>query len=134
MPVYHIPLNELQTALYSRLGTILGSAIGVYDQPVEHADFPYVLIGDFTVEPDGTKTSGDVRIVGTVHIYSDKAGFKETQDIANDIVAELTNYKLTLTGGYTTYPAFFERFTAAQEYTATGALRHGHLELRWLIV
>jgi hypothetical protein len=133
MPTYNLPLSELQTALFARLDSLLTVTVG--DHIDEDTDFPYATIGEFVVTPNGTKTSGDVDVIGTIHIWSKYQGTKECQQIADTICASLTTNAsyLELTGGYEVRYTALDRFSTVAEYNGNELIRHGTLDMRWYV-
>ena len=131
MPTINIALSELQTALYTRLSSIL--SVGVGDHIDENTTFSYASIGEFNVTPFRTKSSGSVYTVGTINIWSKYEGMKECQDIAATVCASLTGNDLDITDPYSVRDTELESFTTVTEDHGTELVRHGTLVIRWWI-
>lgn len=130
MPVYHLPLSELQRSLYERLTAIL--ECGVLDHQVGKHTLPYASIGEFTVTPGSGRNVALITVQGTIHLWSESEGQKECQEIANTIIASLTTEKLPMSG-YTVLLTSLSSFATVAEWTGDKLLRHGTLVMSWII-
>ena len=83
------PFSVLQARLWSRLETAL-APVRVWDAVPQDAAYPHVLLGDFRLEGDRSKTANHPRVIGTLQVMSSTLGFKEAEDLADTIVKALT--------------------------------------------
>ncbi|MBW3114189.1 DUF3168 domain-containing protein [Bacillus sp. MCCB 382] len=127
-------LLALQMSVYAKLAshTPLTSKIsGVYDEVSEGTAYPYVTIGNPTVNDWGSHTTEGEDITLTLHVWSDYKGKREVYEIFNLILEALTT-TLTLSGGFSME---FQRreFMEVLEDNVTNA-RHGVIRLRYKIM
>lgn len=124
------PAWPLQQAVYSRLNgdatltTTLGAS--VYDHVPDSAAFPYVVIGDVTEGPRDTMARTGRDVVLSVHCWSQYAGAKQVDEIANRVDALLDRWAPTVSGwtATTMLREFFESFRDADGTTRHGVLRY----------
>jgi hypothetical protein len=99
--------TALQTAIFQRLSTyapIAAVVKGVYDNvPQPHdagkdADYPYVVIGEDTVNEWDTDTDTGAEVVVTIHTWSRKRGRLETKTIQGFLYNALHRFDLSVTG------------------------------------
>lgn len=85
----------LQKAVYDALkDTVFGdvrNTIPVYDTVPENTPMPYIVIGETTGVPDNTKDQVGEILNVTIHIWSDKPGYKEVKNIRNMVETLLTS-------------------------------------------
>lgn len=119
-----IPHNAVLKALYTRLSATSGTGntplIGckIYDDVPEEAVVPYATFGDFSCNDSGTKSDDITEITINVNIYSDYAGRKELNTIANAILDQVYGSQLTLDDGFSVVDcnaSFYEAFTEDME-------------------
>lgn len=94
-------LYEIQKGIYTKLtadATLVAAVTGIYDDPPENTDYPYVLIGDSDETRDDTFTKYGRRARATVEVWSDYHGAKESLDLVTRITDDLDGVALTLTG------------------------------------
>ena len=97
----------LQARVYQRLidDPVLSALVGgaVYDAPLEPAlgaaSPDYITIGEETVRPNGTKTSGGAIHDFTVTVHSARDGFDTAKRIAAAVCASLVDAPLVLDPG-----------------------------------
>lgn len=91
----------IQVAIYQTLTNdtaIMARVTGVYDEVPQDATFPYIVIGDDTgVQWDTDDTLGAESTL-TIHVWSRKAGRKETKEIMQLIYDALHRQELDITG------------------------------------
>lgn len=116
-----IPHNALLKALYTRLSAVSGGAyvIGcaMYDDVPDTATVPYATFGDFTCNQSNTKDVDMSEVTININIYSDYAGRKEVNTIANNILNQLEE-KLVLDDNFRVVSLevnFFEAYTEDME-------------------
>jgi hypothetical protein len=127
-------LLTLQTSVYARLAshTPLTSKIsGIYDEVSEGTPYPYVTIGNPTVNDWGSHTTEGEDITLTLHVWSDYNGKKEVYEIFN-LMLESLSTPLSLGSGFSME---FQRreFMEVLEDNVTNA-RHGVMRLRFRIL
>lgn len=91
-----IPLNEFTNALYERLFKY--QTIPVYDDVPCNARIPYITFGLFTCKDAGTKTNDICDVTANIDIWSEYAGKKEINQIANDIITIVQAAPFDLSG------------------------------------
>lgn len=92
---------EVQKAIYQRLSSdpVLSTmANGVWDEIPEGVNFPYVQLGDDTVNPYDTKTSYGEDMTVTIHVWSQGPGKTQAKTIMNVILQALTSAPLVIAG------------------------------------
>ena len=100
-----IPMNALQKGVFLILSA--KQTTPVYDDVPEYQTgpegnpvrvvLPYITLGAFTDKQIGNKTADIHDISQQIHIWSEYAGKKEVNEIANDITAVLTSWPIDLT-------------------------------------
>lgn len=92
-------LHSVQKAVYSRLSsdvTLAAAVVGVFDDVPEGTGFPYVELGDTTEIPFDVFGKDGHEQTLTLHIWSQKSGMKEAQQIQGMINGLLHGYSLTV--------------------------------------
>jgi hypothetical protein len=99
--------SAIQTAIYERLSAyapLTAVITGVYDDVPQAADagsnaaFPYVTIGDDTLNEWDTDTEQGADTTITIHSWSRARGRKEIKAIQGHIYDALHRYELPVTG------------------------------------
>jgi len=85
-------LNQLQKAIYE----ILAVKYNIYDNVPEKPLYPYVIIGKDTATDRGTKTTYAEDVSVNLVIYSLYTGYKESKDLADEIVNTLSQNPLIM--------------------------------------
>lgn len=124
------PSWPLQQAVYSRLSgdtelvTTLGAA--VYDHVPDSAAFPYVVIGDITEATNDTMTRTGRGVTLTLHLWSQYAGMKQLDLIADRVDDLLDRWAPTVTGWSATsmLREFFETMRDPDGVTRHGVARY----------
>ena len=106
MSGYHRGPNKsaslpLQKAIYARLSSdpVLKTMVsGVYDDVPQGAKFPYVQIGDETVNPYDTKTNFGEDATVTIHAFSMGPGKVQAKTIMDVVLQSMTASPLTISG------------------------------------
>lgn len=111
-------IGALQAAIYSRLsgftaltallsthdygGTVLPA---IYDQvpqvddPASNTDFPYIVLGEWTMVENDTDTDTGFDATLTIHTWSRQRGYQECQNVMLQVYNALHRYTgLTVTG------------------------------------
>lgn len=138
MSTEHIPLNSLQTAVYTALSgdaTLAALGASVRDWRVVDLDYPSVTLGPYTQESDRTKGYPVCVVTMEVDCWSKYEGFKEVNQIMEAVVAALTGSALTLTGGYETTNSQLVQALGLVEIDPQGNVtRHGVVQIRWFVI
>ena len=98
--------NAIQAAVYTVLSadTAIGALATVYDdvpQPDDAgsgADFPYIVIGEDTLNAWDTDDSLGCEASITVHVWSRQAGRKQTKELQGLIYDALTRQEIAVSG------------------------------------
>lgn len=103
----------------------------VYDDNPEQAAYPYVVMGEITARDWSDKFEPGQEVYSTIHIWSQYAGRKEADDIADGVLQALTKSPLDLG------PTFRGVLDAFDSYDLIididGKTRHGIIRMRYLI-
>lgn len=94
-------LWPLQEALFKRLSedeALNAKVQGVFDEVGEDQLYPYVTIGDPTVNPFETKTSYGEDIPWVLHCWSRYTGKKECMEILNLMLQAITKEPFVIEG------------------------------------
>ena len=94
MIIKRIPMNALLKAVFAILTE--KQSTPVYDEVPETAVAPYITLGAFTSKSIGNKLADLSDISLAIHIWSEYNGKAEVKEIADDITAVLTTWKLLL--------------------------------------
>lgn len=90
--------NELQKALFVRLGVLIGGICTVYDDVPQDPNYPYVYIGEDIEEPFDADDIAGRDTVFTLHYFSRYAGNKELRTVMDTAKEGLHDQNLTVTG------------------------------------
>jgi len=91
----------LQKAIFTALtgdAILMAMIEAVHDHVPENADFPYVTIGEDSVEEFGAKTFVGARHTLALHVWSRARGRLEAKDVIARLRAVLDGAALTLVG------------------------------------
>jgi len=91
----------LQTTIYATLtadSTLSALVENIYDDVPERSTYPYVVIGDDTVNNNGTKTVDGNEHTLTLHAWAQSRGRKTVKEIMERTYELLHNANLTVTG------------------------------------
>lgn len=122
-------LFSVQKAVYARLTgdvAFAASVSGVYDDALEGTAFPYVTIGDVTEVPFDVFAKNGHEQTLTIHVWSQKSGFKEAFQIQGAMDTLLNGYALVVDN----------HTTVMLQHDGTTSLRDGdgvtrHLAIRY---
>jgi hypothetical protein len=103
---------------------------GVFDSHPDPQVFPYVTIGDGYANSFSTFDRVGEEVYSNVHVWSRYKGFKESQDIAQD-VHRLLSQKHVDVDGFGTVACFFEASDTLRD--SDGITRHLILRFRFII-
>lgn len=126
-------LLALQDALYFRLRddeNLKQRITGVYDSVSEGAAYPYIVLGDDTVNEWSTKLTYGEEVTSTLHVYSDYDGKSEVKEILNLILKSLSEPLSLDDGFFVEYSRMDFLETLTEE---NGTIKHGILRLRYKI-
>ena len=98
-------LWALQVSIFNRLNkdTTLNKKAKVYDSVSESAAMPYVVVGEDTVVPFGTKLEDGEEITHTLYVYSSYNGRKEVKELMSLVLEAITKEPLSLEGGFSVF-------------------------------
>lgn len=126
-------LFSLQKGLYSRLSNdtnIKGKVTGVFDAIPDDQPYPYIALGEDTVNEWSTKLEFGEEVTHTLHVWSQYSGKKEAKEIMNLVLQSLTQ-PLSIDDG------FFVEFSKLDYMEVIddpdGITRHGIIRLRFKI-
>ena len=125
----------LQTAIYTALNTDsnLTSTLGasIYDDVPEGSTFPYIQMGQDTLNEYGTKDQNGVDTSLTLHIWSQYKGSLQTKNIMDRVHTLLHDSSLSVTG-YNLINVRFEFGDILRD--PDGVTRHGIMRFRAIIL
>lgn len=124
-------IKEVHRSIYSALTSytpLMDKVTGVEDGVDETQRFPYIEIGEPTINPNDTKNTIGENIVFVLHTWSDYNGYGETYDIMNLIYAALTDQPLTMLGGFVVQRIDSEGKNMFKDID--GKTRHGVMNFR----
>ena len=125
---------QLQTTIYAALNvSAITSTLncGVYDEVVEGNPYPFITLGEETVNDYGTKdlNGGDYTI--NIHIWSQYKGSKQTKEIMDKVHDLLHDIDLTVSG-FNLINLRFEFSDIMRD--PDGVTRHGVMRFRAIIL
>jgi hypothetical protein len=126
--------NALQVAIYNRLTNEL--SVPVYDHVPQADDagadaaFPYVTIGEDSLEQYDTDTSDGFNGTVVIHVWSRHRGRKEVKSIQGEIYDALHRHNLQV-AGYHTILCYYLNSTSFMD--VDGLTRHGVSQFRVLL-
>ena len=134
----HIPLNSVQTAVYSILAadvTLVALGVPVFDWVEENQGYPYVTLGEYTQENDESKDGSISEVVMELGCWSSSRNTKQVNEIMNAVAQALTTANLTLSGGYRSLRRGFMVSASAviAEDPNGRIIRHGTVQVGWLV-
>lgn len=103
-------LNSIQTAIYNTLtsdSTLMSKITGVFDNVPDNQPYPYITIGEANSTSFRTFSRFGEEVFISLHIWSQYAGFKEANDILNDMNRLLADQMLTTTA-WDTIACFYD--------------------------
>jgi hypothetical protein len=136
MATTHIPLNSLQTAVYTALSndaTLQSLSVTVADWVPETHDWPLVAIGAYDVERDTTKALPIIAATFEIECWSNGQGYKELNQIMDAVCQALTaDTALSLSGNYEVTDGNLSHAEAFPDVTPQGeVVRHGIVNVLW---
>ncbi|MDF2902369.1 MAG: hypothetical protein K0S25_7 [Bacillus sp. (in: firmicutes)] len=127
-------LFPLQETLFQRLtndSMLIAKNIKTYDDVPSSPSFPYISLGDDTVNNWSTKTSKGEEITHTLHVWSRYNGKKEAKEIMDLVLQSITSTPLSIGSGFS---MDFSRMEFMEVITdPDGITRHGIMRLRFKI-
>jgi hypothetical protein len=117
-------LNSIQKAIYTTLtsdSALMAKITGVFDNVPDNQPYPYITIGEATSSRFRTFSRFGEEVFITLHIWSQYAGFKEANDILNDMNRLLADQNLT-TSGWDTISCFYDFSETLRD--SDGVTRH----------
>ena len=89
---FRSPINAVATAIYSRLNTDvteLGIA-EIYSVAPLNANFPYVVMANYTMATDATKDTFVLEVTSTIHMFTrERQSLKPLNDVIEAVVSSL---------------------------------------------
>jgi hypothetical protein len=122
--------GPLQTAVFARLNAVAGLAGKVFDEVPQGQAYPFVVIGEDTINEMATDDSTGVNALVQIHTWSTHAGFKEVNALQALINAALDRQSLTVTGWHFLSCDFVQHIKMRDP---DGKTRHGVSEYRVLL-
>ncbi|MGM9987232.1 MAG: DUF3168 domain-containing protein [Bacillaceae bacterium] len=126
-------LFPLQVALHERLfgdKAIQKQKVSVYESVPKNASFPYIALGEDTVNDWSTKLEYGEEVTHTIHVFSKFEGKKEVKKILSSILESLTK-PLSLSDGFFIE---FSRMDFMEVFTEQdGTTQHGIVRFRFKI-
>lgn len=139
MTAMTVPTFEVIAAVHGRLvghlTDITGQTVFVTDDPPANETFPYLVLGDISMDDWGTKTSYGVEVMLPMTVWSAFPGTVEVAQILSAAVACVVNgVPLTLTG-YNCNTLHPDRMSVerALDDDTQRILRKGTVLLRFLV-
>ena len=132
----HIPLNALQTAVYTALSndaTLASLNVTIADWVSESHDWPLVGIGSYDIDRDTTKQIPIIAVTYEIECWSKGQGFKELNQIMDAVAQAMTaNTELSLSGGYQVTDGNLAHAEAFPDVDPQGEIvRHGIIHVLW---
>ncbi|MDA0780675.1 MAG: DUF3168 domain-containing protein [Rickettsiales bacterium] len=123
---------DMQKALYDALtgdATLTGLITGVYDHVEQETAFPYVTIGESSINAFDTKDTDGMEHILTINSWSRKRGRKEIKQIHAEIYRILQNQNISISNQHIILIQFdFEEIYLDPD----GLTYHGVLRFRCL--
>jgi len=94
----HYTLQEAIYGLLSGDSTLSSLVTAVYDRPPQDSAYPYITLGESTINDWSTKTSNGTEQLLTLHIWSRNGGRKESALIMQRVYQLLHQASLSVTG------------------------------------
>lgn len=113
-PVAVDPLTPVQAGLVALLSgdaTLAGLSVGVFDEPPESVDMPYVTVRDLVSIPDNTHGRHGRQVTATLHTWTRARSNKPGNEIGARLVALLARQDRALDAvvvGHTVYMVVHE--------------------------
>ena len=122
-------LFEIQKAVYTTLANdtaIKKKVKGVYDDVPQDEKYPYIVIGDDTINKWDTDTELGLNTTLTIHAWSRKAGKKEIKEVMGLIYNALHRAEININNMnlVTCECEFMETFTDSDRITRRGVQRY----------
>ncbi|WP_180962588.1 DUF3168 domain-containing protein [Salimicrobium jeotgali] len=124
-------IKEVHRSIFKALTSyapLMEKVTGVLDGVNETQGFPYIEIGEPTINPWNTKNTIGENIVFVLHTWSKYPGYSETYDVMNLIYAAMTEQPLTMLGGFSVKKIESESKNAFKDID--GKTRHGVMNFR----
>lgn len=128
-----IPILDAEIALREAVYGILSSGIGVpvYDDVPSGKSYPYVEIGEGTVNPWTAKLMGGEEITLTFHVFSRYEGYKEVIEIAARVLEVLMAADVVLAGSSQVITCELVSREVARD--ADGLTRNADVRIAWRV-
>lgn len=89
---------SVQGAIFAALNGDSNITAGVYDFVPANAAFPYIQIGEIDRQPEDAQGAKGLEQFVTIHVWSDRRGKKEAQEIQGQIYDCLHRQTLAVSG------------------------------------
>jgi len=103
----------------------------VYDSNPQSAPYPYVIMGEITARDWSDKFEPGQEVYSTIHIWSQYAGRKEADEMADSVLQALTLSALDLAPSFRAVLDGFDSYDLIIDID--GKTRHGIIKMRYLI-
>jgi len=107
------------------------TSYNVFDDMPEKEVFPYVVMGEVTARDWSDKFESGQEVYSTLHIWSQYAGRKEADEMADSILQALTLSPLDLLPNFRAVLDRFDSYDLIIDID--GKTRHGIIKMRYLI-
>lgn len=103
----------------------------VYDDNPARVPYPYVVMGEISARDWSAKFEPGQEVFSTLHIWSQYAGRKEADEMADNILQAFTKRGLDLAPNFRGVMDGFESYDLIVDID--GKTRHGIIKMRYLI-
>ena len=127
--------HKLQEEVFSLLSndTTLGLKLtGIYDQPPQNAQYPYIAMGDTSIQPADLKDREGTKVSFDIMVWSNESSQMEAKELMADVNAVLHQASPQLSGFDLTDIRLLSAGVVRQ-YTDIGGLYRGRLNYSALI-
>jgi hypothetical protein len=107
------------------------TSYSVFDDNPEQEPYPYVVMGEVTARDWSDKFEPGQEVYSTIHIWSQYAGRKEADEMADGVLQALTMSPLDLSPNFRAVLDGFDSYDLIIDID--GITRHGILRMRYLI-
>ncbi len=127
--------HKLQEAVFALLSadTTLGLKVtGIYDQPPQNAQYPYVSMGDTAIQTADLKDRAGTRVSFDIAVWSNEPSQMETKELMADVDAVLHQSSPQVSG----FDLLNIRLLSAnvvRQYSDIGGLYRGRLNYSALV-
>lgn len=127
--------HKLQEAVFSSLSasTTLGLKLtGIYDQPPQDAQYPYVSMGNTTLQPVDLKDRTGTRVNFDITVWSSEPSQMEAKELMADVISVLHQSNPPL-DGFDLVGVRLVSANVVRQFTEAGGLYSGRLNYTALV-